>query len=70
MKKEARVKVIPIWMLAILGLFIPVFREFKEMIYQYDRDYVLNSSKFEKRFRYVPVHPEEGIGQLLTDLKK
>jgi nucleoside-diphosphate-sugar epimerase len=70
MQKEARVRVIPVWMLAILGLFIPVFREFKEMIYQYDRDYVLNSSKFEKRFRYVPVHPEEGIAQLLTDLKK
>ena len=69
MNKEPRLFVIPNWLLGLMGIFIPVFREFKEMVYQYDRDYVFNSSKFEKRFNYVPVSPENGIAQLLTELK-
>ncbi len=36
------------------------------MIYQYEQDYVFNSSKFEKRFGYVPQKPEEGIARLIT----
>ena len=69
MNKEPRLMVIPLWLLAIMGMFIPVFREFKEMVYQYDRDYIFNSSKFEQRFRFVPVRPEEGIKQLISELE-
>jgi len=68
MHKESRMMVIPVWMLTITGMFIPVFREFKEMIYQYDRDYIFNSSKFEKRFNYTPLKPEEGIARLIVEL--
>jgi nucleoside-diphosphate-sugar epimerase len=70
LNKESRLFVIPDWMLTLMGIFVPVFREFKEMIYQYDRDYIFNSRKFEKRFNYVPVSPEKGIAQLILKLKE
>ncbi len=69
MNKKPRLFVIPNWLLALMGIFIPVFREFKEMLYQYDRDYIFNSSKFEKKFNYVPLSPENGIAQLIVELK-
>ena len=49
----------------ILGLFIPVMREMPEMLYQYDRDYVFDSSKFEKRFDFKPTPYREGIKQVV-----
>ena len=54
-------RVIPLWLMGILGLFIPVMRELKEMAYQYDRDYFFDSSKFEKRFNYKPTNPSKGV---------
>lgn len=71
--KEMNVKpvfsALPNWMLGLLGLFIPVMRELKEMAYQYDRDYFFNSSKFNKRFGYTPVTPGEGVKNLVKELK-
>ncbi len=50
----------PKFMLRILGIFVPVLREFPEMLYQFDRDYFLDSSKFEKRFGFQPTSYQEG----------
>lgn len=50
----------------ILGLFVPVLKEVKEMMYQYDRDYVFSSTKFEKRFNFEPTSYEEGIKAMLA----
>ena len=49
----------------IIGLFVPIMKEFVEMIYQYDRDYVFDSSKFEKRFNVKPTPYREGIRQIV-----
>lgn len=38
------------WMLRLLGLFIPTLRSMVEMLYQYDRPYVFDSSDFTKRY--------------------
>ena len=48
-------------MVALLGLFMPIMREMNEMLYQYDRDYVFDSSKFENRFDINPTPYEEGL---------
>lgn len=48
----------------LLGLFMPVMRESVEMMYQYDRDYVFNSDKFEKRFNMEPTSYIEGIREV------
>ena len=60
-KVEPRHRVLPIWMMSALGLFIPILRELKEMAYQYDRDYFFDSSKFNRRFQYTPVPPGEAV---------
>ena len=61
MHQEPKLTVLPKWMVPILGLFMPIMREFKEMLYQYDRDYVFDSSKYERRFNYTPTTPEEAV---------
>jgi nucleoside-diphosphate-sugar epimerase len=69
LNKKSRYFVIPKWMLSIMGLFVPLFRELSEMVYQYDRDYIFNSSKFEKRFGLTPVDPEKGMAKLIASLQ-
>ncbi|NTW23756.1 MAG: hypothetical protein HGA37_03575 [Lentimicrobium sp.] len=69
MKVEPRFSALPDWMLGLIGLFLPVMNELKEMAYQYDRDYFCNSSKFNKHFGYVPITPEDGVRALVRELK-
>jgi len=49
----------------IMGIFIPVMREMPEMLYQYNRDYVFDSSKFEERFNFKPTPYLEGIKEII-----
>lgn len=53
-------------MLRVLGLFIPIMRELVEMIYQYDRDYVFSSAKFDKRFGTMATTYPAGIRDVIT----
>lgn len=53
--------VMPVWLIRIVGLFVPVLKEMPEMMYQYDRDYFFDSSKFEKRFKFIPTTYKEGV---------
>ncbi len=57
-------------MINVLGFFIPIMREFPEMMYQFEQDYVLDSSKFEKRFGITATSPSEGVKQMVASLKK
>jgi hypothetical protein len=52
-------------MLNLLGLFIPIMTELSEMFYQYDRDYVFNSSKFENKFNIKPTPYVTGIKEII-----
>jgi len=71
--KEMHVKpkamLIPVWMMKIMGLFVPVLKEFPEMMYQYKQDYYFDSSKFEKRFGIKATSPEEGVRLTVESLK-
>jgi hypothetical protein len=48
-------------MIKLIGIFMPVMKEFPEMMYQYDRDYFFDSSKFEKRFKFKTTTYQEGV---------
>jgi nucleoside-diphosphate-sugar epimerase len=61
MKVAGKLFVMPLWMIKIAGLFIPVLREMAEMMYQYDRDYIFDSSKFDKRFNFKTTTYQEGV---------
>ncbi|NAS12034.1 NAD-dependent epimerase/dehydratase family protein [Poritiphilus flavus] len=55
----------------VLGLFVPIMKELVEMIYQYDRDYIFQSGKFESRFDFRPTPYEQGIREIVeADFKK
>lgn len=66
MNVKPRYYILTNWMMSLLGFFVPIVKEIKEMAYQYDRDYVFDSSKFEKRFSYSPVSYSEGIKKSVT----
>jgi nucleoside-diphosphate-sugar epimerase len=61
MKVANKILVLPIWLIKILGIFIPVMKEMPEMMYQYERDYYFDSSKFEKRFNFKTTTYQEGV---------
>ena len=62
---KPRYRVAPKFLVKILGLFVPIMRETVEMMYQYDRDYIFDSSKFEKRFQITPTPYTEGIAEIV-----
>ncbi len=66
MNVQSNPVVLPKWMVSTLGLFSPVMRELREMLYQYDRDYVFDSSKFEKHFGFAPTTYREGVRQIIA----
>lgn len=51
--------------LKLMGLFVPVLREMPEMLYQYDRNYVFNSDKFNNQFDLKPTPYLEGIRNIV-----
>ena len=63
MNVDKKPMAIPLWMVRLIGLFVPVMREMPEMIYQYDRDYVFNSQKFENAFGMHATTYAEGVRQ-------
>ncbi|MEP6948848.1 MAG: NAD-dependent epimerase/dehydratase family protein [Ginsengibacter sp.] len=48
-------------MIGILGIFMRTMYEMKEMLYQYDSDYVFDSSKFNKAFNFQPTGYKQGF---------
>ncbi len=65
MSADRKVSVLPVWLMKILGLFVPIMKEMPEMMYQYDRDYFFDSSKFEKRFNFRITTYQEGVKQIV-----
>jgi nucleoside-diphosphate-sugar epimerase len=58
---KPRIQVASGFIVRIMGIFVPVMREMPEMMYQYDRDYVFNSDKFNARFNFQTTTYTDGI---------
>lgn len=69
MNVENKVSILPMWLLKILGLFIPIMKEMSEMMYQYDRDYFFDSSKFDRRFNFKTTTYQEGVKLTIEQTK-
>ncbi len=69
MKVDNKYQVLPGWGIKLLGIFIPVLGEMHEMLYQYDRDYYFDSSKFNKHFNFTPVKNELAVKQTVDELR-
>ena len=69
MKTSDKVQAVPIWMIRILGLFIPFLREMPEMMYQFDREFNFDCSKFVNQFNFVPTSNREAVKETIEALK-
>jgi nucleoside-diphosphate-sugar epimerase len=67
---KPKFRAVPKFIVKITGLFIPLMKELGEMMYQYDRDYIFNSSKFEKRFGIKPTSYQQGIKDTIRSAYK
>ncbi len=66
MNVKSKIQLAPKWMIRLMGLFNPIMKEFVEMLYQYDRDYIFDSTKFEKAYNFAPTPYLEGIRQVIN----
>lgn len=68
LNKTPQHRILSIPMMVVLRIFILILHEFKEMKYQYDRNYFFESSKFEERFGFIPTTPEEAVRATIKKL--
>ncbi len=57
--------VIPKFMIILMGFINPLMKETTEMLYQYDRNYNFDSSKFETVFNVKPTQVETAIHEIV-----
>ena len=62
-----KIQIAPRFLVKIMGLFMPIMKESVEMLYQYEKDYVFDSSKFAKEFDFKPTSYEDGINEVLRN---
>lgn len=58
---EPKIQAMPPWLMTVIGLFNAQVREFKEMLYQWERPFQVDHSKFAARFWDDPTPFEAGI---------
>jgi hypothetical protein len=69
MNASDKIQAIPNWMIRILGVFIPFLREMPEMMYQFDRDFNFDSTKFINKFGFVPTPNKEAVAETIQALR-
>ncbi|MEO8765910.1 MAG: NAD-dependent epimerase/dehydratase family protein [Ginsengibacter sp.] len=57
-------------MIGALGIFMRIMYEMKEMLYQYDSEYIFDSSKFNTAFNFQPTGYPEGFEITAAAYKK
>ncbi len=62
--KPAKIQVASRFMISILSWFIPVVKETKELLYQYENDYDFKSIKFENAFKIKATTIDESLRQM------
>lgn len=60
-----KVSVMPKAMVSILALFMPIMREMKEMLYEFEEPFIVDHSKFEKAFGANPTTHRKAIRHTL-----
>ena len=65
-----RLRVVPRWMLSLVGVFSPLIRENVEMLYQFEYDYRFDSSKLERAFGLTATPYQTGIAAMMGRLSE
>jgi hypothetical protein len=65
--KEIKYTVLSRFMITLAGLFVSPIREIKELLYQFEQDYIFSSEKFRKTFPdFKNTSYKEGITAILN----
>ena len=65
-----KISFIPRWMLGLMGIFIPPIYEAKEMLYQFDNEYIMSGEKFKRHFPDFNVtNYLDGIQEMIRSFK-
>lgn len=67
---QPRIQSLGRWMMAIGGLFIPEARETLEMMYEFEKPFIVDSSKFEKTFGMKATPMRQAIRETFDWYKK
>ncbi len=59
--KASQFTVLPKWMIRLGGVFDRTTAELYEMLYQYESEYIFDSTKFETAYSFQPTPYEHGI---------
>ena len=70
LNKKANYTVLKKWMFSVLGTFNTLLKELNEMMYQYEYDYIFDSSKFNNHFNFTPTPYDQGIEESIKNFKK
>lgn len=63
---DPRIRIVRPWMLRLAGLFDPGAKEMIEMLYEFDRDFVVDSSAYERAFGVAPTPLADSIATTVT----
>jgi nucleoside-diphosphate-sugar epimerase len=64
--KPAKFKAVPGKMVKLIGLFVSLFKELSDVMYQNERNYFFNCNKFMNRFPDFRItSPEEGVREVV-----
>jgi nucleoside-diphosphate-sugar epimerase len=58
---KIRTRVMPPWLMTVLGPFVPIMRELKEMNYQWTTPYLVDDSSYRTTFGVAPVPFEQQV---------
>jgi nucleoside-diphosphate-sugar epimerase len=66
-----KLSVMPKFLFKILSMIIPLFKEIKEVVYQYEDPYTMSFDKFKKLFPNFKVTSyEEGLEKMIESFQK
>lgn len=66
-----KISMIPRFITGILGMFVPIIWEAKEMLYQFDNPYIMNYDKFKNHFPdFKTTSLDDGISTMIQSFKK
>jgi nucleoside-diphosphate-sugar epimerase len=57
------------WLMATLSLFVPLFRELRETMYQWDRPFLIDDSRFRARFPGIGTSLERAVAETVAAVR-
>jgi hypothetical protein len=70
LERDIRVGQVPRWVVKTVAVFIPLFRELAEMLYQWDEPFVIDDRRFRERFHMAPTAVDQAAIDTLEWVKR